>query len=66
VWYKREALHVVKDLLEVLLVTLLEDAHLLTLHRGVKGLQPKDIRLVFRMSHQTPHHWRREDLERVA
>jgi histone H3 len=62
--YRREVLDVAKEVVEAFLVTLLEDAHLLTLFRGVKGLQPKDIRMVFRMRHQTPHDWRMEDLVR--
>ena len=55
--YKREALEVLKELTEAWMVTVLEDANLLALHRGVIGLQPKDIALVFRMRHQTPQGW---------
>ena len=62
--YKREALDVLKELTEAWVVTLLEDACLLALHRGVTGVQPKDIGLVFRMRHQTPPDWQREWLDR--
>ena len=62
--YKREALDVLKELTEAWVVTVLEDANLLALHRGVTGVQPKDIGLVFRMRHQTPSDWQREWLER--
>lgn len=62
--YKREALDVLKELTEAWVVTVLEDANLLALHRGVTGVQPKDLGLVFRMRHQTPSDWQREWLER--
>ena len=58
VWYKRETLEVLKELTEAWMVTVLEDANLLVLHRGVVGLHPKDIALVFRMRHQTPQGWK--------
>ena len=62
--YKRETLDVLKELTEAWNVTVLEDANLLALHRGVTGVQPKDLGLVFRMRHQTPSDWQREGLER--
>lgn len=55
--YQKSVMGVFQEITEVYLVTVLEDAQVLTVYRGKKGLQPRDIRIVFRIRHQTSHGW---------
>ena len=55
--YQKLAMGVFQEITEVYLVTVLEDAQDLTVYRGQKGLQPRDIRIVFRIRHLTSHGW---------
>ena len=57
-------MEVIKEMTEMFMVRLLEDTHLLALHRKVKGVQRKDLRLTERMRTQPHSDWKFEDLER--
>ena len=63
--YQRAALEAVKELTEMWMVRLLEDAHLLCLHRKVKGVQMKDLRLAERMRSQPAAGWDWKHLEKA-
>jgi histone H3 len=56
--YQKSAMEVLQEITEAYLVTVLEDAQVLATYRGKKGLQPRDIMIVFRMRHQTAPEWK--------
>ena len=61
--FKMAAVETMREITEYRMVRILEDAQLLALHRRVKGVQTKDLRLAARIRDQ-PARWMWEDLER--
>jgi histone H3/H4 len=67
--YKIAAMEMLREMMEVWMVRIMEDALLCCLHRKVKGVQVKDIRLAERIRAKSrPTDWVREHLtaKRVA
>jgi len=63
--FKMKAVEALREITECRMVRILEDAHLLALHRRVKGVQTKDLRLAARIRDQ-PAQWVWENLEKAA
>jgi histone H3/H4 len=61
--YKRVALEVLREMMELWMVRLLEDALLCCLHRKVKGVQTKDLLLARRMREKPTYQWQYEQVE---
>jgi histone H3/H4 len=61
--YKRVALEVLREMMELWMVRLLEDALLCALHRKVKGVQTKDLLLARRMREKPTYQWQYEQVE---
>ena len=61
--YKRVALEVLREMMEMWMIRLLEDALLCALHRKVKGLQTKDLLLAKRMREKPTYDWQYEQVE---
>ena len=55
--YKRVALEVLREMMEMWMVRLLEDALLCCLHRKVVGVQTKDLLLARRMREKPTYDW---------
>ena len=63
--FKMAAVETMREITEYRMVRILEDAQLLALHRRVKGVQTKDLRLAARIRDQ-PARWVWENLEKAA
>ena len=61
--YKRVAMEMLREMVECWMIRIMEDAHLCCLHRKVKGVQVKDIRLAERIRFKPGSDWKREYLE---
>lgn len=60
--YKRVALEVLREMMEMWMVRLLEDALLCCLHRKVVGVQTKDLLLARRMREKPTYDWQYEQV----
>ena len=60
--YKRVSMEVLREMMELWMVRLLEDALLCCLHRKVVGVQTKDLLLARRMREKPTYQWQYEQV----